>query len=253
MSSHHEQLFAGDFVIRDDDVFLVSYPRSGNTWARFLLANLVHYNSGEPVDFHSVHQLVPEIELKAHREILRAMPSPRLIKSHSLYDPRFKRVIYILRDGRDVMVSFYCYRTGLGRFTGSFLDFLQKVDLQPCRWHEHVESWLGCAHPCDLLLIRYEDMLRHPPVELERIARFAGLPCDQERIAWATSRSTFDAMQKLEREKGREMAQAPGLEFVRRGIAGDWQAHFDVAHAKEFKSYANQTLLRWGYAGDEDW
>jgi len=238
--------------IYPSDIFIVSYPRSGNTWVRFLLANLIRYDSGKPVDFYSVHQIIPALEVRAHREILRAMPPPRLIKSHNPYDSRFQRVIYILRDGRDVMVSYYYYLTGQGRFEGSFLDFLKKKDLRPCLWHEHVESWLQAGVQCDLLLVRYEDLLRQPEAELERMARFAGLPCSQERLHWAVLNSSFDAMRRTEKQKGRAFGSR-NLDFVRKGIVGDWQSHFGPAHKEVFKSYANQTLLRLGYAGSEDW
>lgn len=241
------------FDVREDDVFLVSYPRSGNTWVRFLVANLIQYDSGEPVDFHSVHQVIPDIEVEAHREMLRTMSPPRLIKTHSPYDSRFKRVIYILRDGRDVMVSYYYYLVGQGRFEGGFLEFLKKDDLYPCLWHEHAESWLQRTNQCELLLIRYEDLLRQPEIELEKMARFAGLPFDKDRLRWSVSNSSFDAMRKVEREKGRAFGPTQGFEFVRKGIVGDWKKHFDSAHKKVFKSYANQTLLRLGYVDSEDW
>lgn len=244
---------AQDITIRPDDIFIVSYPRSGNTWVRFLLANLIRYDNGEAVDFHSVHQVVPAIEVPAHRERLRTMSSPRLIKSHNLYDPRFSRVIYLLRDGRDVMVSYYCYQTGQGYFKGSFLEFLKKRDLRPCLWHEHVESWLQDRDRCALLLIRYEDLLCQPEAELEKMSRFAGLPCEGERLRWAVSSSTFEAMRKTEREKGRAFRPTQEFDFVRKGIVGDWQNHFDSAHKRVFKSYANQTLLRFGYVDGEDW
>lgn len=241
------------FDVREDDVFLVSYPRSGNTWVRFHLANLTRYNLGEPVDFHSVHQAIPAIEIEAHREMLKTMPPPRLIKSHNLCDSRLRRVIYILRDGRDVMISYYCYLTGIRRFEGSFLDFLGKRDLYPCLWHEHVESWLQCTSQSELLLIRYEDLIRQPEIELEKMARFAGLPCDRERLRWAISNSTLDAMRRVEKEKGRAFGPTQGFEFVRKGIVGDWQNYFDSTHKEVFKSYANQTLLRLGYVDSEDW
>lgn len=239
--------------LHPEDVFVVSYPRSGNTWVRFLLANLIRYDSGESVDFHSVHQVIPAIEVEAHREILRTMSPPRLIKSHNPYNPRFKKVIYILRDGRDVMVSYYYYLTRQGRFEGRFLEFLKKKDIYPCLWHEHVESWLQHTNELELLLIRYEDQLQQPEIELEKMARFAGLPCDRDRLHWAVSNSSFDAMRKIEREKGRAFGPTQGFEFVRKGAVDDWQNHFDFAHKKVFKSYANQTLLRLGYVDSEDW
>lgn len=239
--------------IYTNDVFVISYPRSGNTWVRFLLANLIQYESEGPVDFHSVHRVIPGIEKEEHREMLRKMAPPRLITSHDPYNPAFKRVIYILRDGRDVMVSYYYYLTGQGGFKGSFLEFLSKKDLYPCLWHEHVDSWLRRQNQCELLLIRYEDLLQQPEIDLERMARFAGLPCERERLRWAISNARFDTMRKVEREKGRAYGPTRNFEFVRKGIIGDWLNHFDSVYKEIFKSYANETLLRLGYVESEDW
>src|SRR5258708_28403823 len=90
-------------TVLPDDVFLVSYLRSGSTWVRFLFGNFIHQ---EAVTFSNVGSLVPSIqELPDHK--LRSLP--RVLKSHECFDPRYPRVIYIVRDPRDVAVSFYYY------------------------------------------------------------------------------------------------------------------------------------------------
>jgi estrone sulfotransferase len=236
-----------------DDVFVVSYPRSGNTWVRFLLANLIQYETRKPVDFFSVHKVIPGMDKDFHIRTLNKLPPPRLISTHRLYTSGFQRVIYILRDGRDVAVSYYLYMSGKKRFEGSFLDFLTKRDLSPCLWHEHVETWLQHTDHCDLLLVRYESLLASPETELHRMATFAGLPVDEQRLQWSVSSSAFGAMQSLEREKGRLFDSDQELQFVRKGTKGQWRNHFDADHKQVFKSYANSTLLKLGYAESEDW
>jgi hypothetical protein len=93
-----------DITIFPDDVFLTSYPRSGNTWTRFLVGNLAH--TEEAVTFLNVERLVPDMN-KHGDYYLRHLPRPRILKSHEVFDPRYKRVIYIVRDPRDVAVSNY--------------------------------------------------------------------------------------------------------------------------------------------------
>lgn len=151
------------------------------------------------------------------------------------------------------MVSYYYYLREQRHFQGDFLKFLKKKDLYPCSWHQHIESWLRLENQCDLLSIRYEDLIRQPELELEKMATFAGLPADTERLHWAVSNSSFNAMRRTEREKGRAFGSTEGFNFVRRGIVGDWQKHFDSAHKNVFKRYANQTLLRLRYVDSEDW
>ena len=80
-------------AVRADDTFIISYPRSGNTWTRFLIANLMHPH--EPVTFANIERLIPDAEAQSSR-YMRRTPSPRMIKSHSYFDPRYPRVIYIV-------------------------------------------------------------------------------------------------------------------------------------------------------------
>src|SRR5256886_17276683 len=78
-----------NLTVFDDDVFIVSYPRSGNTWTRFLIGNLVYHD--DPVTFANVEARIPEIYLFPDR-ILRSLSRPRILKSHECFDPRYKQI-----------------------------------------------------------------------------------------------------------------------------------------------------------------
>ncbi len=95
-----------------DDVFLVSYPRSGNTWTRFLIGNLL--DQEDPITFANIESRIPEIYFFPDK-VLRRLPRPRILKSHEYFDHRYKRVVYIVRDPRDVATSMYHYSRELGR------------------------------------------------------------------------------------------------------------------------------------------
>jgi hypothetical protein len=92
-----------DLPVYADDTFIVSYPRSGNTWTRFLIANLLHPD--QPATFANIERLVPDSEAQSSR-YFKSIPRPRVIKSHQYFDPRYKKVIYIVRDPRDVALSY---------------------------------------------------------------------------------------------------------------------------------------------------
>src|SRR5579884_4296147 len=128
-----------------DDVFLVSYPRSGNTWTRFLIGNLIY--DGDPITFANVEARIPEIHLFPDWK-LRSLPRPRVLKSHEYFHPRYRTTIYIVRDPRDVAVSTYHYsikrRTipedqPIADFIPRFLKGEFFVDWGT--WAEHVASW----------------------------------------------------------------------------------------------------------------
>ena len=56
-------------TIRKDDIFIASYPKSGNTWTRFLIANLIYQN--EVIDFSNIEKKVPDIYVNNHKDLLR--------------------------------------------------------------------------------------------------------------------------------------------------------------------------------------
>src|SRR5205085_11792879 len=136
---------ARGLTVLPTDVFLVSYPRSGNTWLRFLLANALR--PAEPATFATFGEVVPDIYDETDRE-LRRRPSPRVLKSHEPYDERYRRVVYLVRHPADVAVSYYHYLIKMrqippgyevARFVASFVrgrldDF--------GTWGQHVSGWL---------------------------------------------------------------------------------------------------------------
>src|SRR5258708_3122917 len=136
-----------DLSVYADDTFIVSYPRSGNTWTRFLVANLLHPD--EPANFANIERLVPDSEAQSCR-YFKSISRPRLIKSHQYFDPRYKKVIYIVRDPRDVALSYYDFQRKyrqiedgypLSQYVEDFVGGrLSSADWGT--WGENVGSWV---------------------------------------------------------------------------------------------------------------
>ena len=122
------QALGEDVLSYDDDVWIVSYPKSGNTWTRFLIANLV--SGGELVDWSNIEQRVPDIYITKDVK-LRKFARPRYLKSHEAYRPSYRRVVFIVRDPRDVAVSYYHFvrKTNMLPPDATMDDFMKKTGL----------------------------------------------------------------------------------------------------------------------------
>ena len=83
------------FTVLEDDRFLISYPKSGNTWLRFLLANLL-CPDGQQVRLANLDQHVPDVYRHTDEELL-ARDRPRFMKTHEYLDPRYRRLVYVAR------------------------------------------------------------------------------------------------------------------------------------------------------------
>jgi hypothetical protein len=221
-----------DLAVFPDDTFLVSFPKSGNTWARFLLANILR--PGEVVDFSNVNEVIPGPDVTPNRELLR-MRRPRVVKSHQYFDPRYPRVIYIVRDPRDVAVSQYHFQRKRRLFADDYPieDFVTRfVAGETCdyaSWGEHVASWVSTrAGQPGFLLIRYEDMIQDTARELSHMATFLGLNVSPDMIRDAVTRSSAEKMRNLEKSQAQLFAitkdTRQDVPFVRAANSGGWQS-----------------------------
>ena len=216
-----------------DDVLLVSYPKSGNTWTRFLLANLLHPE--QSVSFANLRYLVPDFDGGGTKRDFDRMPRPRIIKSHGCFDPRYPRVIYIVRDPRDVALSQYHYHRKRRKIEDDFpierfvAQFLTGETWDNASWGQNVLTWLATREGDPrFLLLRYEDMIADTRCQLKRVAAFLGLHVTDEQIACAVERSSTGKMRKMEEEQSEESGLMKGsrkdLSFVRAASAGGWRS-----------------------------
>jgi hypothetical protein len=239
------------------DAFLVSYPKSGNTWLKFMFTYLL---SGREPDFDSDATVIAEVG--SHRRAPGVLPrGGRLIKSHEPYAGPQKRLyhkaIYLVRDGRDVAVSYYYTLIRRGMYEGSFGQFLsfflgRGVDgYGP--WHEHVESWL--ASPArergSLLVVRYEDFLKEPVPNLSAVMEFLGLPVATAQAVEAVRLNSAKRMRERERRSQYHEKQARSdIMFVRRAGSGDWARTFTAEDEERFEQVTGDLLRRLGYVSD---
>jgi Sulfotransferase domain len=239
-----------------DDIYLVSYPKSGNTWTRFLVANLV-YPQQNP-DFSNINRLLPDIEEMSKRDLERAA-RPRILKSHQYFDPRYPKVIYVVRDPRDVVLSEYHFdikrraipdeypvQEFVSRFVRGALNHPNGA------WGENVGSWLATRRDDPrFLLVKYEGLQIQPMTEMARIAKFLAISADPERLALAIERSSADRMRVLEAKQAHLWSTTRETRkdkpFIRAAKAGGWKAELPESSIAEIESAWGALMHEIGY------
>lgn len=198
------------------DVFISGYPKSGNTWLQTLMAGVLYGVDVQRTPIRLIIDMIPD----SHEPYYRRYATPTIFKTHSLPDPQFKRVINIVRDGRDAMVSYYHFQEGLGK--SSKWEHLIEHGTAFGLWHNHVEEWLANPFEAEIIVVRYEDLLAQPLVEMKRIRKFLSLDVDDLKLQDAIEKASFNKMQKSEAIFGMGNEQfSSSHSFVRSGQSGN--------------------------------
>jgi hypothetical protein len=244
-----------NLTIYDDDVFISSYPKSGNTWTRFLIANLIHPQ--EPASFINIDYILPDPDLRS-RNFLKRCPRPRILKSHHPFDPRYKRVVCIVRDPRDVAVSQYHFqiKRGVIKSDSPIETFLQRFLAGETNgygsWGQNVGSWLIARYNSPgFLLLRYEDLLEDPERGLAKVATLLGLTVGHQDLIRAVELSSADRMRKLEKLQAKRWSSTSAtrkdLPFVRSALAGEWKSALPQPEVERIERAWGHTMRVLGY------
>jgi hypothetical protein len=237
--------------LRASDVFLASYPRSGNTWLRFLLAEcLTTTESG----FDNINALIPEIGMHEHAVELLS-DKGRLIKTHEVYRREYRKAIYLVRDVRDVLLSNYNRAKELGLVNGMDLEsfvplFVEGSLARVGTWQNHVRVWLesGSRSCGSFLLIRFEDLKADTSATLAKIVRFLGITLDSARIAHAMANNSLSQMRsKEDNSRSLHKSSKEAGRFVGKGSVAGWREKLSESQVQLIESYTAGELTRLGY------
>ncbi|XP_063964758.1 sulfotransferase 1C2-like [Lytechinus pictus] len=264
--------------VRPDDLYIVTYPKSGTTWAEQLC--VLVKGDGEKSTLEGTHimKLVPFIEICLdHRnpetsplkmDEVEKMPSPRLLRTHCLPkflpydvstdDPKAK-VLYVARNPKDAAVSYYhfCnYVPPLPSYPSwdvFFEEFLAGRVPQGS-WFENVLPWWRKRNHPNVLFLKYEDMKKDLPKAVKQIAEFMGKSFTDDVIQKIADASTFKAMKESSSSnpdiliKGR--IDEGNKSFMRKGIVGDWKNYFSDDQNKRFDELYNKEMTGSGLEMD---
>jgi hypothetical protein len=250
--------------LKPEDAFLASFPRSGSTWLRFMLFEVL---CGEDAGFRKIEHRLPEIHV--HRGIQPILPGGgRLIKTHEKYRSDYKKAVLLVRDGRDAFLSIYNSFVALGMapivskgdIDSFLLSYLQGRALQMGSWQDHTRSWLESplAKNGNLMVVRYEDLRKNPEEMVGQLLQFVGITPDARAIRRAIENNTLQQMRAKEDSAkkagehsillGRRTAAVDEVSrFVRKGAVAGWRGKLTDAQVKIFQQYAGDTLEAVGY------
>ncbi|XP_068704974.1 sulfotransferase 1B1-like [Montipora foliosa] len=238
--------YISNFQTKSDDVFVVSYPKSGTTWVQEIVWQIC--NGGE-VSEEKIGRRFPYLEYANAPGRLRrdfeALPNPRLIKSH-LYanvipkgsDENSRcKYIYVARNPKDVVVSYFYFVQSFtrlelnveNRFHGPwefFVDLFIEGNVGYSKWTDHVLGWWQQRNDPTVLFLKYEDLQKDLPSNVRTIAKFLQKPLSDELINRIAEQCTFKGMMKNSSNYKQTDEDDNIAQTLRKGVVGDWKNHF---------------------------
>ncbi len=229
--------------LRKDDIWLSSFPRSGNTWFRNILASIygISQDRLDIVDLCNIHRLVPSLGLNDLSEAWVNDVLPRFVKTHKNYWPVLfaapRRTLLLVRDPRASAVSYYklCCSSTILNLNLSFDQFLRHRKFGLEAWARHYRTW----QPHATSIIYFEDLRNDTANVVARGLGELGLQFPPELIQAAVEHSSIDRMRELEASVGvRDPSRfKEGFRTVGQGKLDGWKEYFHEENLDYYRSF----------------
>lgn len=218
----------GDFT--SEDVFITGYPKSGNTLLQHAVAHLV-FGLKKDASKSLINSCVTEYYNNPW--FFRHNPC-HYFKSHELPNETFKKVIYIVRDGREAIRSFYYMLQNMN----------QKVSLENLytsggksfvgTWSNHVSKWLENPHDADILFIKYEDLTKKKKEVLISLCKFLSIERTVEELQLVLEATSLENMKKMEQD----------FSWQRSKSHKTWKEHAQFVREGSVKGFVNDEQIK---------
>jgi len=232
-------------LLRPSDIFLASFPRSGNHFVRFIIYSALHYREHHTFpNNYSGMTAIPDIH---NQDVHLAKGTPRILKTHFPFDPRYKHIIHLARDPGDVIVSYYYYARKLPTlfFTSTrtpvkltkFISSFLHGNIWPCSFRDHWQSFTEKRTKVNYILISYDRLLTQPHEEFDRLLRFLRIELPMETLEQLITHTAFDNMVRLHQPpSAREGHVFEDRRYMlRKGVAGGYKNALSPAACKRIE------------------
>ncbi|KAK9877333.1 hypothetical protein WA026_017729 [Henosepilachna vigintioctopunctata] len=257
--------------VRDDDIWLISFPRTGSTWCQEMI-----WAIGNNFDFETARKTVqqmraPLIELSTafaeyydtlgelignSVEYVANQPSPRYVKSHLPYpflptelDKVKPKIVYTARNPKDLCVSYYHHCKMFHNLNTSFEEFcdLFMNDHTPLGslWTHYLPFW-NKRHETNIFFLKYEDMKTDFRGTVQKLADFMEKSITEEQIDDLQDFLSIEKMRDnkgcnlqmfIDTKRGKDYYKRSGQHFIRRGVVGDHLNHMTPEMIRKFDEW----------------
>ncbi len=195
-----------------EDVILESYPRSGNTWLRILLVDVISQFHGHETSTRLPffdYRVIPDCHATDIREVEPELTDQlKIIKSHSWNIVGPRRVVYVFRDACDSLCSYHNFAgQNFRKPPGELEPFCLK---RISEWVRHMETALALRErdPSRICFASFESLHSQPAETLASVCGFLELEVTRAQISTAIENHSFE-----KQKAAQERASEEGVKF----------------------------------------
>lgn len=250
------QRWLAAFGEADSDLYVGTYSKSGTTWMQVLLYQLT--TPGD-MGFDHFFDVSPWVWYAALRRVPPAtVPAPRILKSHDPIEhfaPDVRgRFVCVLRDGKDVCVSWFHHRRSFKGYTGTWDEHVEEfIHGEDYSWFRHVRGWLDNPAGLPITYVHFEDLRRDLVGTARALVQALDLDVDDGAYARVAAHCTFAAMKAHERQLGPRVEHFADAErpayvvqedkpFLRRGEVGEGVVALSEAQRDAYRRRFDEIL-----------
>ena len=244
--------------MKDDKINIItSFPKSGNTWMRFIIYDL--FFNDQNIDINNtqiINKLIPDFHRFKNNQFIfdnRLKDKEIFLKTHSSYEQMKKlpigKVIIVVRNPLDIFVSLYNYYDLSENERSDSLDFFCKHKTLPFlkkanfpNFQEHFESWVNSG--TDFHIVRYSDLIDDFENQIKYLCNFLNLEISDNKINFVKRNTSFETLKKIEvneREKNidgffNSNMKGKKTYFMNKGGCGNYKAFFNYSEISKLES-----------------